>query len=147
MQIKCFTLLLLLSSCFSSDKPIEKLDPIDFNVDSLFKSADDVVDLIINNREEKVLLEQDLWRKNRDIKNIKKIYSDSLWNLSNMYERNTLKMGEDSVIYNYKIVLQTIIDTVRLTVTDSVCGVCLTKQNKKDNRWYKKTFRWIKKTI
>jgi len=147
MQIKCFTLLLLLSSCFSSDKPIEKLDPIDFNVDSLFKSADDVVDLIINNREEKVLLEQDLWRKNRDIKNIKKIYSDSLWNLSNMYERNTLKMGEDSVVYNYKIVLQTIIDTVRLTVTDSVCGVCLTKQNKKDNRWYKKTFRWIKKTI
>lgn len=147
MQIKCFTLLLLLSSCFSSDKPIEKLDPIDFNVDSLFKSADDVVDLIINNREEKVLLEQDLWRKNRDIKNIKKIYSDSLWNLSNMYERNTLKMGKDSVVYNYKIVLQTIIDTVRLTVTDSVCGVCLTKQNKKDNRWYKKTFRWIKKTI
>ena len=147
MQIKCFTLLLLLSSCFSSDKPIEKLDPIDFNVDSLFKSADDVVDLIINNREEKVLLEQDLWRKNRDIKNIKKIYSDSLWNLSNMYERNTLKMGEDSVVYNYKIILQTIIDTVRLTVTDSVCGVCLTKQNKKDNRWYKKTFRWIKKTI
>ena len=147
MQIKCFTLLLLLSSCFSSDKPIEKLDPIDFNVDSLFKSADDVVDLIINNREQKVLLEQDLWRKNRDIKNIKKIYSDSLWNLSNMYERNTLKMGEDSVVYNYKIVLQTIIDTVRLTVTDSVCGVCLTKQNKKDNRWYKKTFRWIKKTI
>ena len=147
MQIKCFTLLLLLSSCFSSDKPIEKLDPIDFNVDSLFKSADDVVDLIINNREEKVLLEQDLWRKNRDIKNIKKIYSDSLWNLSNMYERNTLKMGEDSVVYNYKILLQTIIDTVRLTVTDSVCGVCLTKQNKKDNRWYKKTFRWIKKTI
>ena len=147
MQIKCFTLLLLLSSCFSSDKPIEKLDPIDFNVDSLFKSANDVVDLIINNREEKVLLEQDLWRKNRDIKNIKKIYSDSLWNLSNMYERNTLKMGEDSVVYNYKIVLQTIIDTVRLTVTDSVCGVCLTKQNKKDNRWYKKTFRWIKKTI
>ncbi len=64
-----------------------------------------------------------------------------------MYERNTLKMGEDSVEYNYKIVLQTIIDTVRLTVTDSVCGVCLTKQNKKDNRWYKKTFRWIKKTI
>jgi len=147
MQIKCFTLLLLLSSCFSSDKPIEKLDPIDFNVDSLFKSADDVVDLIINNREEKVLLEQDLWRKNRDIKNIKKIYSDSLWNLSNIYERNTLKMGKDSVVYNYKIVLQTIIDTVRLTVTDSVCGVCLTKQNKKDNRWYKKTFRWIKKTI
>ena len=113
----------------------------------MFLAADSAVELVTNNKKEKVLLEQDLWRKKRDIKNIKKIYSDSLWNLSNMYERNILKMGEDSVEYNYKIVLQTIIDTVRLTVTDSVCGVCLTKQNKKDNRWYKKTFRWIKKTI
>ena len=147
MKISCFILLLILSSCVSSEENVEEIKPFDSNTDSLFKSADDLVKLIMNNREQKVLLEQDLWRKNRDIKNIKKIYSDSLWNLSNMYERNTLKMGEDSVVYNYKIVLQTIIDTVRLTVTDSVCGVCLTKQNKKDNRWYKKTFRWIKKTI
>jgi len=147
MEIKCFVLLLFLSACFTTDKQKEELESFDINVDSLFQAADGAVELVTNNKKEKVLLEQDLWRKKRDIKNIKKIYSDSLWNLSNMYERNILKMGEDSVEYNYKIVLQTIIDTVRLTVTDSVCGVCLTKQNKKDNRWYKKTFRWIKKTI
>ena len=119
MKISCFILLLILSS----------------NTDSLFQSADATVKLIINNREQKVLLEQDLWRKKRDIKNITKIYSDSIWNLSNMYESNALKIGEDSVVYNYKIVLREIID------------VCLTKQNKKDNRWYIKTFKWIKKTI
>ena len=147
MEIKCFVLLLFLSACSTTDKHKEKLEVFDINVDSLFQAADGAVELVTNNKKEKVLLEQDLWRKKRDIKNIKKIYSDSLWNLSNMYERNILKMGKDSVEYNYKIVLQTIIDTVRLTVTDSVCGVCLTKQNKKDNRWYKKTFRWIKKTI
>jgi hypothetical protein len=147
MEIKCFVLLLFLSACFTNNKDNEELKSFDINVDSLFLAADSAVELVSNNKKEKVLLEQDLWRKKRDIKNIKKIYSDSLWNLSNMYERNILKMGEDSVEYNYKIVLQTIIDTVRLTVTDSVCGVCLTKQNKKDNRWYKKTFRWIKKTI
>ena len=147
MKIKCFILLLTLTSCLSSEKQLEKIIVHSTDVDSLFLSADNAVKNIINTREEKVLLEQDLWRKKRDIKQIHKNYSDSIWNLSNMYERNTLKIGEDSVVYNYKIVLQTIIDTVRMTVTDSVCGVCLSKQNKKDNRWYKKTFRWIKKTI
>ena len=147
MKISCFILLLILFSCVSSEEKVEEIKTFDSNTDSLFKSADATVKLIMNNREQKVLLEQDLWRKKRDIKSIKKIYTDSIWNLCNMYELNTLKMGEDSVVYNYKIVLKELIDTVRLTVCDTVCDVCLTKQNKKDNRWYKKTFRWIKKTI
>tara|TARA_R110000823_G_scaffold59782_2_gene143301 strand:- start:1756 stop:2199 length:444 start_codon:yes stop_codon:yes gene_type:complete len=147
MRINCFILLLILTSCFSTDENPEEIKSFDSNVDSLFLSADATVKEILNNREKKVLLEQDLWRKKRDIKNIKKIYSDSIWNLSNMYERNILKMGKDSVPYNYKIILREIIDTVRVTLTDTVCEFCLTKQNKKDNRWYKKTFRWIKKTI
>ena len=124
---------------------MEEIKSFDNNLDSLFRSADEAVDQVNSRKEQKVLLEQDLWRKKRDIKVIKKKYSDSLWNLSNMYERTTMRMGDDSIQYEYKIVLQTIIDTVRLTVTDTVCGVCLTKQNKKDNRWYKKTFRWIRK--
>tara|TARA_R110000744_G_scaffold266482_1_gene380498 strand:+ start:601 stop:1044 length:444 start_codon:yes stop_codon:yes gene_type:complete len=147
MKISCFILLLILFSCVSSEEKVEEIKTFDSNTDSLFKSADATVKLIMNNREQKVLLEQDLWRKKRDIKKITKIYSDSIWNLSNMYELNTLKMDKDSMIYNYKIVLREIIDTIRLTITDTVCDVCLTKQNKKDNRWYKKTFRWIKKTI
>tara|TARA_R100000935_G_scaffold58266_1_gene94612 strand:- start:4813 stop:5259 length:447 start_codon:yes stop_codon:yes gene_type:complete len=144
MKIKCFILSIILTSCLSSEKQLDEIKIYPKNVDSLFLSVDNTVKTIINNREEKVLLEQDLWRKKRDIKKIHKIYSDSIWNLSNMYERNTLKISKDSVPYNYKIILQTIIDTVRMTVTDSVCGVCLSIQNKKDNRWYKKTFRWIK---
>ena len=144
MKVKCFILLLTLSSCFSSEESVEEIKSFDNDLDSLFRSADEAVDQVNSRKEQKVLLEQDLWRKKRDIKVIKKKYSDSLWNLSNMYERTTMRMGDDSIQYEYKIVLQTIIDTVRLTVTDTVCGVCLTKKNKKDNRWYKKTFRWIK---
>ena len=138
--------LVLLASCYSNK---EHEEPTDFktNLDSLFMAADGAVELVTNNRKQKVLLEQDLWRKKRDIKEIKKIYSDSIWNLSNMYELNTLKMDSDSVQYNYKIVLREIVDTVRMVVTDTICDVCQTRQNKKDNRWYKKTFRWIKKTI
>ena len=139
-------LLVLLSSCYSNNEHKEQTD-FKTNLDSLFKAADGTVELVTNNRKQKVLLEQDLWRKKRDIKNIEKKYTDSIWNLSNMYELNTLKIDSDSVQYNYKIILREIVDTVRLTITDSICDVCQTRQNKKDNRWYKKTFRWIKKTI
>tara|TARA_R100000541_G_scaffold22661_1_gene32587 strand:+ start:4323 stop:4769 length:447 start_codon:yes stop_codon:yes gene_type:complete len=144
MKIKCFILLLTLTSCLSSEKQLEEVIIYSNDVDSLFLSADNAVKNIINTREQKVLLEQDLWRKKRDIKTIHKIYTDSIWNLSNMYELNTIKTDSDSVQYNYKIVLREIVDTVRIVVTDSICNVCETKQNKKDNRWYKKTFRWIK---
>ena len=143
MEIKFCFLLLFLSSCFTDNKH-EKLQSFDINVDSLFLAADSAVELVTNNKKAKVLLEQDLWRKKRDIKNITKIYSDSIWNLSNMYELNTLKLDSDSVQYNYKIVLREIVDTVRINVIDTICNVCSAKQNKKDNRWYKKTFRWIK---
>ena len=147
MEIKCFVLLLFLSACFTDNKHKEELKSFDINVDSLFLAADSAVELVSNNKKAKILLEQDLWRKKRDIKNITKIYSDSIRNLSNMYELNTLKLDSDSVQYNYKIILREIVDTVRVNVIDTICAVCSSKQNKKDNRWYKKTFRWIKKTI
>ena len=144
MKTKCFIVLLMFSSCFSSEKPLEEIKSFDSNLDSLFLAADSALMIVSNNKEERTLLEQDLWRKKRDIKNIEKKYTDSIWNLSNMYELNTLKKDSDSSFYNYKIVLREIVDTVRITVTDTICGVCETKQNKRDNRWYKKTFRWIK---
>ncbi len=147
MKIKWFILLLMFSSCFQSEDFTEKTESFNVNIDSLFNAADGAVELVTNNRKQKVLLEQDLWRKKRDIKVIEKKYTDSIWNLSNMYEFNTLKVDSDSLQYNYKIVLREIADTVRVTVTDSICKVCKTRQNKKDNRWYKKTFRWIKKTL
>lgn len=147
MKIKWFILLLMLSSCFQSEDSTEKTESFNVNTDSLFNAADGAVELVTNNKKQKVLLEQDLWRKKRDIKVIEKKYTDSIWNLSNMYELNTIKLDSDSVQYNYKIILREIVDTVRVTVTDSICDVCKTRQNKKDNRWYKKTFRWIKKTL
>tara|TARA_R110002073_G_scaffold308587_1_gene478627 strand:- start:527 stop:970 length:444 start_codon:yes stop_codon:yes gene_type:complete len=147
MKIKWFILLLMFSSCFQSEDSTEKTESFNVNTDSLFNAADGAVALVTNNKKQKVLLEQDLWRKKRDIKVIEKKYTDSIWNLSNMYELNTIKLDSDSVQYNYKIILREIVDTVRVTVTDSICDFCKTRQNKKDNRWYKKTFRWIKKTL
>ena len=86
MKIKWFILLFMFSSCFHSEDSTEKIESFNVNTDSLFSAADGAVKSVVNNREEKVLLEQDLWRKKRDIKKIHKIYTDSIWNLSNMYE-------------------------------------------------------------
>mgnify|MGYP003632845918 FL=1 len=141
MKVKCYILLLILSSCFSSEEPVEEIKSFNTNLDSLFNSADQAVEQVNSRKEQKTLLEQDLWRKKRDIKNLHikvDAYHDS------MFEMSELRMGDDSVQYNYKIVLQTIIDTVRISITDTICSVCETKQNKRDNRWYKKTFKWIK---
>lgn len=141
MKVKCYILLLILSSCFSSEEPVEEIKSFNTNLDSLFNSADQAVEQVNSRKEQKTLLEQDLWRKKRDIKNLHikvDAYHDS------MFEMSELRMGDDSVQYNYKIVLQTIIDTVRISITDTICMVCETKQNKRDNRWYKKTFKWIK---
>jgi hypothetical protein len=141
MKVKCYILLLILSSCFSSEQPVEEIKSFNTNLDSLFHSADQAVEQVNSRKEQKTLLEQDLWRKKRDIKNLHikvDAYHDS------MFEMSELRMGDDSVQYNYKIVLQTIIDTVRISITDTICSVCETKQNKRDNRWYKKTFKWIK---
>lgn len=144
MKIKWFILSCILLSCLPSEKSVEEIEPFETNLDSLFRSADRVVEEMNSRKEQKVLLEQELWRKNRDIKAIKKTYTDSIWNLSDRYERTTMRMGDDSCQYQYKIVMQTIVDTVRITFTDTLCAVCSTRQNKKDNSWYKKTFRWIK---
>ena len=144
MKIKWFILSCILFSCLPSEKPVEEIKSFDTNLDSIFRSADRVVEKINSRKEQKVLLEQELWRKDRDIKVIKKTYTDSMWNMSDRYERSTMRMGEDSVVYNYKIVMQTIVDTVRITFTDTVCAICLTKKNKRNNSWYKKTLKWIK---
>ena len=144
MKIKWFILSCILLSCLPSEKSVEEIEPFETNLDSLFRSADRVVEEMNSRKEQKVLLEQELWRKNRDIKAIKKTYTDSIWNISDRYERTTMRMGDDSCQYEYKIVMQTIVDTVRITFTDTLCAVCSTRQNKKDNSWYKKTFRWIK---
>ena len=89
MKIKCFILLLTLTSCLSSEKQLEEIIISPTDVDSLFLSADNAVKNILNTREEKVLLEQDLWRKKRDIKVIEKKYTEEFFSKRehNAYQR------------------------------------------------------------
>ena len=55
MKIKWFILLLMFSSCFQSEDFTEKTESFNANIDSLFNAADGAVELVTNNRKQKVL--------------------------------------------------------------------------------------------
>ena len=136
---KTFILLLTILSC---SQPETLPDLEEYSVINLDSLADATIEQINKQKEQKVLLEQDLWRKKRDIKKIEKKFEES------MYELNNLKLiSEDSLVFDYKIVVKEIIDSVRITVSDSLCVNCRAVQKKKENTLVSKAFKWFKKNI
>ena len=76
----------------------------------------------------------------RDIKEIEKKFNESV------YELNNLKLiSEDSLVFDYKIVVKEIVDSVRITVSDSLCVNCRAIQKKKENTLVSKAFKWLQK--
>ena len=127
---------------FSCSQPETLPEAEDFNVINVDSLADVTIEKVNNQKKQKILLEQDLWRKKRDIKKIEKKYTDSI------YELNNLKLiSTDSIVYDYKIVVTQVVDSVRISVSDSLCKVCLARQEKKDNSLVSKAFRWLQKNI
>ena len=132
-------LLFLYTSCSQPEALPEMDNTTNIDLDSL---AGATIKQIHKEKKQKVLLEQDLWRKKRDIKKIEKKYTDSI------YELNNLKLiSTDSIVYDYKIVVTQVVDSVRITVSDSLCKVCLARQEKKENSLVSKAFRWLQKNI
>ena len=128
-----------LLSCSQPDKLIIEVDEPVINIDSL---ADATIQQVNKQKKQKVLLEQDLWRKKRDIKEIEKKFNESI------YELNNLKLiSEDSLVFDYKIVVKEIVDSVRITVSDSLCINCRAIQKKKENTLVSKAFKWLQKNI
>ena len=137
---RLFIILLVgLMACTQPDKLIIEVEEPTINIDSL---ADATIQQVNKQKKQKVLLEQDLWRKKRDIKEIEKKFNESV------YELNNLKLiSEDSLVFDYKIVVKEIVDSVRITVSDSLCVNCREKQKKKENTLVNKAFKWFKKNI
>ena len=132
-------LLFLYTSCSQPEALPEMDNTTNIDLDSL---ADATIKQIHKEKKQKVLLEQDLWRKKRDIKKIEKKYTDSI------YELNNLKLiSTDSIVYDYKIVVTQVVDSVRVSVSDSLCKVCLARQEKKENSLVNKAFRWLQQNI
>jgi hypothetical protein len=134
-----YIFLVTVLSCSQPEKLPEQENFNVINVDSL---ADVTIEQVNKQKKQKILLEQDLWRKKRDIKKIEKKYTDSI------YELNNLKLiSTDSIVYDYKIVVTQVVDSVRIAVSDSLCKVCLARQEKKENSLVNKAFRWLQKNI
>ena len=134
-----YILFFILFSCSRPEALPEAEELNIINVDSL---ADVTIKQVNKQKKQKVLLEQDLWRKKRDIKKIEKKYTDSI------YELNNLKLiTSDSIVVDYKIVVTQVVDSVRVSVSDSLCKVCLARQEKKENSLVNKAFRWLQKNI
>jgi len=137
---RLFIILLVgLIACTQPDKLIIEVEESTINIDSL---ADATIQQVNKQKKQKVLLEQDLWRKKRDIKEIEKKFNESV------YELNNLKLiSEDSLVFDYKIVVKEIVDSVRITVSDSLCVNCRARQKKNENTLVSKAFKWFKKNI
>ena len=135
-----FIILLFLYSSCSQPEALPQMDnTTNIDLDSL---AEATIKQVHKEKKQKVLLEQDLWRKKRDIKKIEKKYTDSI------YELNNLKLiSTDSIVYDYKIVVTQVVDSVRVSVSDSLCKVCLARQEKKENSLVNKAFRWLQQNI
>ena len=134
-----YILFFILFSCSQPEALPEAEELNIINVDSL---ANVTIQQVNKQKKQKILLEQDLWRKKRDIKEIEKKFNESV------YELNNLKLiSEDSLVFDYKIVVKEIVDTVRFTVSDSLCVVCREKQKQKENTLVSKAFKWFKKNI
>tara|TARA_R100000479_G_C6292738_1_gene167240 strand:+ start:176 stop:601 length:426 start_codon:yes stop_codon:yes gene_type:complete len=132
-------LLFLYSSCSQPEALPQMDNTTNIDLDSL---AEATIKQVHKEKKQKVLLEQDLWRKKRDIKKIEKKYTDSI------YELNNLKLiSTDSIVYDYKIVVTQVVDSVRVSVSDSLCKVCLARQEKNKNSLVNKAFRWLQKNI
>jgi len=133
---------ILLITVLSCSQPETLPEPEDFNIINVDSLADVTINKVNSQKKQKILLEQDLWRKKRDIKKIEKKYTDSI------YELNNLKLiTSDSIVVDYKIVVTQVVDSVRITVSDSLCKVCLARQEKKENSLVSKAFRWLQKNI
>lgn len=132
-------LIMLFFSCTQPEQLPALGNPVKINIDSL---ADATIEKVNNQKKQKILLEQDLWKKKRDIKKIEKKYTDSI------YELNNLKLiTSDSIVVDYKIVVTQVVDSVRITVSDSLCKVCLSRKEKRENSLVSKAFRWLQKNI
>jgi hypothetical protein len=119
-------LLFILSSCCGLNKNVEPISETNNNIDSMMILADDAIIHLKHKKESHQNVQDKLNQKVLDIIYVRNFYKDSIDNLKSLKLVN-----RDSIIYNYNTELITIIDTIRVTISDSICPVCMNKINKR----------------
>lgn len=128
MKKICYTLLFILFSCSGLEKPVEETKVVINNdLDSLIILADEAIENLNNKKEQTKNAQLKLNKRLLDIARLRDHYKDSIDDL-----RSLRLINRDSVIYDYRIEVCEIVDSVRIVVyiPDSICPVCIHKKEK-----------------
>ena len=130
----CYTLLFILFSCSGLEKPVEETKVVINNdLDSLIRLADEAIDNLNNKKEQTKNAQLKLNKRLLDIVRLKDRYKDSIGDL-----RSLRLINRDSIIYDYKIEVCEIVDSVKILIPDSICPVCTHKKEKSFFNIFKK---------
>tara|TARA_R100001530_G_scaffold92578_1_gene64262 strand:+ start:296 stop:721 length:426 start_codon:yes stop_codon:yes gene_type:complete len=130
----CYALLFILFSCSGLEKPVEETKVVINNdLDSLIRLADEAIDNLNNKKEQTKNAQLKLNKRLLDIARLKDRYKDSIGDL-----RSLRLINRDSIIYDYKIEVCEIVDSVKVLIPDSICPVCIHKKEKSFFNIFKK---------
>ena len=134
MKKICYTLLLVLFSCSGLENPVEETKiVINNDLDSLIMLADEAIEDLNNKKEQTKNAQSKLNKRLLDVARLRDRYKDSINDL-----RSLRLINRDSVIYDYKIEVCEIVDSVRVLIPDSICPVCTHKKEKSIFNIFKK---------
>lgn len=130
----CFILLFIFFSCSYSEKPVEEVRVvINEDLDSLIVLADEAINNLNKKKQETYNAQSKLNRRLLDVARVREQYKDSLDNLKSLKLIN-----RDSVVYDYRIEICEIVDTVKVNIPDSICPVCVHKKERSFFNIFKK---------
>jgi hypothetical protein len=126
--------LLFLFSCSGLETPVVETKVIINNdLDSLIRLADEAIDNLNEKKEETKNAQLRLNKRLLDVARLRDRYKDSIDDLKSLRLIN-----RDSVVYDYRIEVCEIVDSVRVLIPDSVCAVCVRKKEKSIFNIFKK---------
>ena len=111
----------------------EKKVVINNDLDSLTTLADEAIENLNKKNKEREDAQIKLNIRLSNITRVREQYKDSLDNLKSLKLIN-----RDSVVYDYKIEICEITDTVKVLIPDSICPVCINKKEKSFFNIFKK---------
>jgi len=129
-----FILLFIFSSCLESERPVVETESvisdtliISDDIDSLIILAEEAIARLHKKKRETQNAQLKLNKRLSDVAHLRNQYEDSIDDLSSLRLIN-----RDSVIYDYRIEICEIVDSVRMIVyiPDSICPVCTRREEK-----------------
>ena len=134
MRRICYIFLLLLFSCSGLETPVvETKVVINNDLDSLIRLADEAIDNLNDKKQATRNAQLRLNKRLSDVARLRDRYKDSIDNL-----RSLKLINRDSVVYDYRIEVCEIVDSVKVLIPDSICPVCVHEKEKSIFNIFKK---------